>query len=313
MPEPDLDRRIRLEAFEHVLSLKSLHKTLPWEEIGRGFDFEGEKVHLSNRASGIHKPKQMDTLLSIRTARPRRGRQHWYEDQRQIQHEIFGEREYWNYSLMRGSPTLWRNRLLEEAYEQRTPIIYFLGVEPALYEPIVPAFIYSFDPIGRNCLVGPGDLRNTVEQVIDQRPFDSASERRYYMRETQQRAHQSIFRAAVLHAYRHRCAVTGLTVPRLLDAAHIVEDRHETLGQPVVPNGLPLSKIHHAAFDANLISIDPDYRIHISERLLDENDGPLLELLKQADGNRIYLPRQKGHYPDRNRLAMRYEQFRCVA
>jgi putative restriction endonuclease len=196
---------------------------------------------------------------------------------------------------MRGSPTLWRNRLLEEAYEQRTPIIYFLGVEPALYEPIVPAFIYSFDPIGRNCLVGPGDLRNTVEQVIDQRPFDSASERRYYMRETQQRAHQSIFRAAVLHAYRHRCAVTGLTVPRLLDAAHIVEDRHETLGQPVVPNGLPLSKIHHAAFDANLISIDPDYQIHISERLLDENDGPLLELLKQADGNRIYLPRQNPH------------------
>ena len=31
------------------------------------------------------------------------------------------------------------------------------------------------------------------------------------------------------------------------------------LGQPVVSNGLPLTKIHHAAFDAHLIGIDPDY------------------------------------------------------
>lgn len=42
---------------------------------------------------------------------------------------------------------------------------------------------------------------------------------------------------------------------RLLDAAHIVSDGHETLGQPIVPNGLPLSKIHHAAFDAHLLGV----------------------------------------------------------
>jgi putative restriction endonuclease len=35
----------------------------------------------------------------------------------------------------------------------------------------------------------------------------------------------------------------------LLDAAHIVADKDEQLGQPVVPNGIPLSKIHHAAFN----------------------------------------------------------------
>jgi hypothetical protein len=46
----------------------------------------------------------------------------------------------------------------------------------------------------------------------------------------------------------------------LLDAAHIVADKDERLGQPVVPNGILLSKIHHAAFDAHLIGIDPDYR-----------------------------------------------------
>ena len=58
---------------------------------------------------------------------------------------------------------------------------------------------------------------------------------------------------------------------------HIVMDADEQLRQPIVSNGLPLTKIHHAAFDAHLIGIDPDYRIHVSERLLDR-DGPFLEL-----------------------------------
>jgi putative restriction endonuclease len=59
----------------------------------------------------------------------------------------------------------------------------------------------------------------------------------------------------------------------LLDAAHIVADKDELFGQPVVPNGIPLSKIHHAAFDAHLIGIDPYYRLHVSERLLGQNAG----------------------------------------
>ena len=72
----------------------------------------------------------------------------------------------------------------------------------------------------------------------------------------------------LIAAYRGRCALSGLPEPLLLDAAHIVADRNERLGQPVVQNGIPLSKIHHAAFDAHLIGIDPDYRVHVAERLL---------------------------------------------
>ena len=49
-------------------------------------------------------------------------------------------------------------------------------------------------------------------------------------------------------------------------------------------NGIPLSKIHHAAFDAHLIGIDPDYRLHVSERLLAQNDGPMLEAIKDWMG-----------------------------
>jgi hypothetical protein len=65
------------------------------------------------------------------------------------------------------------------------------------------------------------------------------------------------------------------TEPLLLDAAHIFEDKDERLGQLVVPNGIPFSKIHHAAVDAHIIGIDPDYRLHVPERLLELKDGPM--------------------------------------
>jgi hypothetical protein len=38
--------------------------------------------------------------------------------------------------------------------------------------------------------------------------------------------------------------------------------RTSSLGHPIVSNGLPLTRIHHAAFDVHQIGIDPDFRIH---------------------------------------------------
>ena len=107
--------------------------------------------------------------------------------------------------------------------------------------------------------------------------------------------------------------MSGLPEPLLLDAAHIVSDRDERLGQPVVPNGIPLSKIHHAAFDAHLIGIDPDYHLHVSERLLIQKDGPMLEALKRLNGGTIHLPARTKDRPDRDRLALRYERFKSAA
>lgn len=71
------------------------------------------------------------------------------------------------------------------------------------------------------------------------------------------------FREAVITAYNGRCALSGLPESLLLDAAQIISDKDEQLGQPAVPNGIPLSKIHRAAFDAHLIGIDPDYRCRL--------------------------------------------------
>ena len=107
--------------------------------------------------------------------------------------------------------------------------------------------------------------------------------------------------------------MSGLPEPLLLDAAHIVADKDEWLGQPVVPNGIPLSKIHHAAFDAHLIGIDPDYDLHVSDRLLRQKDGPMLEALKRLNGGTIHLPGRPKDRPDRDRLALRFERFKSAA
>jgi hypothetical protein len=51
-------------------------------------------------------------------------------------------------------------------------------------------------------------------------------------------------------------------------------------GDPLVSNGLSLCSIHHRAFDQDLVGISPDYGIRVAEQLLEDEDGPMLELLR---------------------------------
>src|SRR5215203_462759 len=77
--------------------------------------------------------------------------------------------------------------------------------------------------------------------------------------------------------------------------------------RPVIVNGLSLSKIHHAAYDANLIGVDPDGAVHVSDRLLSLHDGPMLEQgLKGMKGRRLRPPLRGEDCPDRDRLAIRF-------
>lgn len=52
-----------------------------------------------------------------------------------------------------------------------------------------------------------------------------------------------------------------------------------------------MSTLHHAAYDANLLGIDPDGGIHLNEELLRIRDGPILEYaLKWVHGTRLRHP-----------------------
>lgn len=133
--------------------------------------------------------------------------------------------------------------------------------------------------------------------------------RRYRTQEVKTRLHQSAFRLQVLRAYDHRCALTRLPVVPLLDAVHILPDR-EKRGHPSVSNGICMSRLHHSAYDANILGIDPDGAVHVNREILNTQDGPLLEGLKALAGTKMNLPRHESLRPCRESLAERFEQFR---
>lgn len=310
MQAHDLDRdtQIRMAAFAHVRRLSEVHDNLTVIEFKQGFQFEGERIPLVNPQRGIFKPQQMRQLLSIRTVYPKPGGRVWYDDQRAVHRQIFEGDDTVDYAFMGDNPDAADNRWLREAFKEQVPLIYFLGVAPGRYQAMLPAFITGWDPAALRVKVAFG----VPGQAVLTAP-ENVVERRYALREVKQRLHQASFREAVIAAYDGKCAISGLPEPLLLDAAHIIEDKNEHLGQPVVPNGLPLSKIHHAAFDAQLIGIDPDYRLHVSERLLAQRDGPMLESLKRLNGELIHPPKRLSDRPDKDRLALRFEQFCAMA
>jgi putative restriction endonuclease len=154
-------------------------------------------------------------------------------------------------------------------------------------------------------------MTGTLEEP-EPAPIAIGVERRYAVREMRVRQHQGRFRALVLQAYRDRCTICRLREVRLLDAAHIVEDL-DPKGLAEIPNGLSLCSIHHRAYDQDLVGISPDYEVHLAQRLTDEEDGPMLDVLKDAEGRTIELPRKTLWHPDRKRLAARFERFTAAA
>jgi len=72
----------------------------------------------------------------------------------------------------------------------------------------------------------------------------------------------------------------------------ILTDTHPR-GEPSVSNGLALCKLHHAAFDANILGVRPDLVVEIRKDILGESDGLLLVrgLKKYHNRPRVEVPR----------------------
>ncbi|MEN3746071.1 HNH endonuclease [Sphingomonas sp. HF-S3] len=302
-----LDAAMRQTAIAHLERLAAI-RPLSSEDLATGFIFRGERIPLVNMRRGIFKPQVMRYLLSIRTVFPRTGARIWYDDQRRVHEQIHAGEELIDYAFMGTDPEAADNRWMREAMEAQVPVIYFLGIAPGRYTAIYPTFIAHWSAADLAAKLAFG-----MPLASSATAMPAAPERRYALRLVSQRLHQATFREAVLTAYDGRCAISHLPERRLLDAAHIVADRDEQLGQPIVANGLPLSKVHHAAFDANLIGVDADYRIHVSEQLLVLNDGPMLEQgIKAMRGRSLLMPARDLDRPDRDRLAARFELYQAA-
>lgn len=107
------------------------------------------------------------------------------------------------------------------------------------------------------------------------------------------------FRKRVLGAYDHRCAVCGIQL-ELIDAAHIIPVAAST-STDETKNGIALCKLHHTAFDRNLISFDERYKIEVSDheidRLTAENLVGGLKEFKRLLRTAIILPNDRRDFP----------------
>ena len=262
------------------------------------FEYDGQRIALMDRQRGIRKPARMNAALSMRTVFTKPGDTPPYADAE-------GNDGLQRYKYRGEDPNHPENKALRRAYEDGLPLIWFVGVAEGIYEPLYPVWIVGDEPerLQFALALDEGQRRITPGESLD------AELRRYVERTNKVRLHQPMFRARVLAAYQSRCSVCQLRHAELLDAAHIIPDG-KPHGDPVVPNGLAMCKIHHAAFDSNILGVRPDLSVHIRQDILEEIDGPMLRYgLQGMHNSRLTGPRIRAAKPDPDRLEERYEEF----
>lgn len=303
-----LDHRVRLAAFEFLRKEQAVRgdEVLPRRVLAQGFDFDGQRVPLIG-PQGIFKPAALPEIpLTITTVPIIEGEPRPYDDE-------VGPDGLLRYRYRGSDPAHRDNTGLRLAMVRQTPLIYLHGIVPGEYLPTWPVFVVRDEPdelsffvaVEAEALLG-SSFRDAALPSIS----PDVGMRKYASRLVAQRVHQMAFRRRVLNAYRDRCAVCRLTHRELLDAAHILPDTHPK-GDPVVPNGLALCKLHHAAFDSYILGVRPDLRVEIRVDILGEGDGPMLRHgLQGFQGLSIEIPRVARLRPNRDFLAERYELFK---
>lgn len=132
--------------------------------------------------------------------------------------------------------------------------------------------------------------------VAEEREFPEGLDRETRVRV---RVNQGFFRSAVLAAYESRCCVTGLSIPQLLNASHIVPWSVDPKNRTNPQNGLCLNVIHDRAFDNGLLTITPDLKIRVATKLKrNMADKAAREFLWDFEGVPISPPRRFAPHVD---------------
>lgn len=139
--------------------------------------------------------------------------------------------------------------------------------------------------------------------------FDIAKEGEDRVSLTKQRRGQEYFRRMILRNYGSRCAITGIDIPQLLLASHIIPWAEKLHKQDRLnpSNGICLSALYDKAFDQGLITISPDdYTVCLSPVLREhETQAYFDKHFGNIAGQKITMP--TAYLPDRDFLAYHRE------
>ncbi|HSP35538.1 MAG TPA: HNH endonuclease [Thermoanaerobaculia bacterium] len=273
------ETRLRLDAIQFVRALRERWVAVPASELRRF------RIHLKGQ-SGIFKPADLSVPLSITTT----------IDSDKAQDTIEGSRVLYDY-VSRD----FDNDSLKRCAEDELPLIYFLQVKrrPATeYLIFAPVYVVGWSDESRCFLidlselkpgevVSPAPVRRQLQLPVLRGEIRELT-KSFAITTVQRRLYEARFRNAVLEAYRERCAVCGLHVRTLLDAAHVDGD-----GQPKtdidVREGIALCATHRRAFDAGMLRYDDDYVVRV------ESADPML---LEFEGRALILPSEETLRPN---------------
>lgn len=299
----EFDLKVRVAAMKFLADQRPLYPYgFPRDLLMHKFFLGGEKIPLISAAQGIHKPRVLDLPISIFTTYTEAGAVRPYDDE-------YDKDEFLLYKYRGTDPRHPNNVGLRKLMEAELPLIYIKGLKPSLYQASWPSRIVGDDPqthtfkveVVESGILGDAHGKGATADAIL---------RRYARVMTKRRLHQETFRIHVLEAYTERCTVCRFAHADMLDAAHIIPDS-DPAGMAAVPNGLSLCKLHHAAYDRNILGISPDYKIKIRKDVMDEEDGPTLKHgVQEFNGTELrVLPKIKALRPSADNLKVRYEKF----
>ena len=147
------------------------------------------------------------------------------------------------------------------------------------------------------------DPRSISTRLIDH--FNLTKEGEDVVSESKRRKGQDYFRRMILTNYGGRCALTGMDIPQLLLASHIIPWAEKAHKQDHLNpcNGICLSALYDKAFDQGLITFSPDdYSVILSSALQEHKTAEYYDKhFGSIAGQKIQVP--KGYAPKRDFLA----------
>lgn len=292
------EHALRWEIFDGLRNLVDTRGGFVSRSDLEEFSIGGARRPLIDRNRGIRNPADFTATLSI-LSKPDSP----YADA-ELGDSLF------SYDYRAGDINKGDNVKLRRTAVTKLPFILLRWVKVGTvirFVPVFPVYTVHDDPVNRRITIA---LDESLRGVGDPRDLTPV-ERRYAQQVTNKRLHQPQFRSQVLIAYENRCAMCRLGRVQLLEAAHIVPDAHEQ-GTADISNGLSLCRIHHAAYDHNLIGVSPDMKIHVGPEIMSaRNEGPVIEHglqgLHQVD---LQPPISERYRPSRQRLEVRFDEFR---
>ena len=273
---------------------------------------------LAAKAKGIYKPRELDHAVSIRinlgspyadgVPVPAAGGGWLLSYHQEGTDPADRDRQYTNRGLMRCIDDRVPVGVLRELAPARHRTQYeVLGLAAPVKWSDGYFFLESLDPPATPVTDIVGDvLEATARAEQDESaaaavPADDYDARLRTYRQIVARRGQPSFRAALIDAYRGRCAITGCDVPAALEAAHLRPYRGPESN--TVPNGLLLRSDVHTLFDLRLLALDPTTRqLVVSKRLT----GTQYESMS---GHRVADPAADWQRPSQDAIERHWHDF----